>query len=131
MSEFPLNPEEYARTAQEQRDYLRDIADQIERGESLDAMARAVVAVVLRAHAERIPDSPKRGRGRVPRINPSDVALEFEAMMRNPHVRISKFAAYQKLAARHDVSEEAIRQALAKKGADAAAFFDSMGIPSK
>lgn len=126
--DFLQDPAEFARTVAEQRKWLRKLASMIEADEPLDRVERAVVVAVLRAHADGIASEPRRKRGQAPRIDASNVALEFEALIRNPNLRISKNAAQERLAERHDVSVEAIRKALKKKGADAAAFFDSFGV---
>lgn len=118
----------YARIARKQKAQLRDLAERIERGEPLGQIERRVVAAVLRAHADRMPETMPRKAGRAPQINRSAVALEFEQLTRRG---MTRNGAREHLAEKHGVSVEAIRQALADKRQDAADFLDLLQYPSK
>jgi len=86
----------------------------------------------VRHFADGIPDKPRRKRGNpASKIVAYGVAVEFETLMRNPNLSISASAARDRLAFKYDVTVEAIRQALAKKGADARSLFDAFGVPRR
>lgn len=123
------DPAVYARIAEREREWLRDMADAIERGQPLSEGHRVCIAAILRDRAEKIPQTLPRKRGQAPRINPSSIAMEFELLIRK--TKLSKNAARERLAEKHGVTVEAIRIALSKKGADAKAFFDLLRYPSK
>ncbi|QOY61875.1 hypothetical protein INQ40_07815 [Lysobacter sp. H21R4] len=122
--EFPMPDDEYREVAASQRQWVREMADTLERGETLSKLDLKVATAILRGWADNLPDKQRRKAGQAPRINPSDIALEFEAMTRNPNIPTSANAAKEHLAEKYGVSVEAIRAALAKKGKAATEFME-------
>lgn len=106
----PRSP--HSEVARHQREYLREAADRIERGESLAGLDHWFIACALRAFADRIPDAPKNPRGRKPEVDPGGLALRYAFLV---DVKgMSKFQARGILADEANVSETAIMKALAK-----------------
>lgn len=108
-------PEEYARIAQEQRAWIRGMADRIERGESLEhQLDNEVAAGILRARANQISDKEPRGRGQAPRIDAGNVAIHYACLVNGGGM--GKTEAIAKLADGNGVSIEAIKKAIKKYG---------------
>lgn len=86
----PLNiqlyvaPEEFARVAQSQRDWMHDIANKIERGEALSEFDARAAAGAIRAFAKEIPSAPKQGRGRPQSLHGGEAFLLFSALRQDP-----------------------------------------------
>ncbi|ROO26772.1 hypothetical protein SAHL_12210 [Salinisphaera orenii YIM 95161] len=93
-------------------------------------LAGEVAAAILRAWADNVSDKPKRKRGRPAyKLNPFNVAIEHELL--KARKGMSDNAANENLAEKHDVSVEAIREAIKKKGADARSFLEFFEMPRK
>lgn len=117
MIEFNTSPDDYARVAQEQREWARRMADKIERGEPLDrGLDRKVAAAILRGFADNLPDTAPRKAGQAPKIDAGEVALQYAALRGRG---AKKGQAIAELAERWGVSDEAIRKSLKKNGDEA------------
>jgi hypothetical protein len=100
--------------AESQRRHLREAADRIERGESLEGLTPELIAVALRGFADRIPDAPRKGRGTpVKKLDPAGLELRFRALISGK--RMTKAAAIANLAELSGASIEAITKALKKR----------------
>jgi hypothetical protein len=111
---FLVPPEEYARAAIAQRQWLTDIARKIEHGEPLNPWDRTGAAAVLRAWATRIPDREPRGRGQAPKIDAGNVSIHYACLVNGHGMKPSK--AVEELAEGNGVSIEAIKKAVKKYG---------------
>lgn len=121
MIEFNVSPEEYAKVAQDQREWARNLADKIERGEPLDTgLDRKVAAAILRGWADNLPDTAPRKPGQAPKVDAGEVAMQV-AVLRVQG--IAKGRAIAQVAEDWGVSDEAIRKALKKHGDEAMRFW--------
>lgn len=121
---FPVDPAAYKHTAKSQREGVRAMADKLERGEPLEATpggSGAVAAAILREWADSLSDKPPRNAGQRPVINPSEVALHFESLVRSG---MSANKAKETLAEEYSVSVESIRRAVKKRANDAKGFLN-------
>lgn len=110
--------------AELQRKYLRDVADRIELGEELGEPLGELdswfIAACLRAFADRIPDEPKRRRGRAQAVEWIAVAMD---------ARQGK--TQEQLAEQYDISVTMVKKIIKK--VDAALFerLENAGITRK
>jgi hypothetical protein len=115
----PLPPEEYAAYAASSREYIRELAATIERGEPLTERTEAMlVAKILRERADQIADK-EPGTRPDNKINYGDVATNYAILMNCTSMR--KAAAIAYLAEANSVTKETITKAIDKYGEDALA----------
>lgn len=125
---FGISPEEYERTARNQRAYFSELADKLITDapleESLSLFDRVWAAGAIRAYASQIPLKKPGSRGQAPRLDPGKVAVEFALETVNKGV--PKSVAIARLAEKWDVSDEAIRKALKKYGDRAVSMLSNL-----
>jgi hypothetical protein len=109
---IPTSDEDYAEAARNQKTHLREAADRLERGESLDGMNKWLLAWALRNTADYMSEKEKRPAGQPPRIDPGGLALEFASMIVLEKMGVNE--AHDALALRHGISIPAIKKSLEK-----------------
>ena len=111
--EFSVSADKYRAVVKAQRDFLGSVADRVESGEPVArANERSLIAGILRAWANRIPDAPPEAGGKAPRIDPGFIAIHFACLVNGQG--LERTAATAELASIYDVSPEAIGEAIAK-----------------
>lgn len=97
---------------QHQREFLHAIAAKLERGEPLNALEREWTAGAVRAFADQIPDEPKRGRGKPPKLDAPLIWFRFHLLRRD---NVTREDAIAQLADEfNDGKEDAIKSILKK-----------------
>lgn len=116
---------EHKRVGTNQRKFFESVAVKIEKSEPLDERERICAAGAIRAFVSSIPLEPKRKRGQAPRVQYSDIAIEF-VLMREKAARagkkLSRNRAIDLLAEKHEVSDRTIKNALKECEAAACAL---------
>lgn len=107
------SPENYAKAAKAQKQFVRDIADRLAAGKPLDDEEERIFAAgILRAWADNLSESPKRKRGTPRRkFSGNNVALLYAVRTKGGEAKSRVISA---LAESHNVSDEAIRKAIEK-----------------
>jgi len=96
-----------------QREFIQSIADRVEKGEPFArAGERGLVAGILRAWAERLPDSLPNTQGGTAVIDPGYAAIHFACLVNGQGM--DKPAATAELAKLYDATPEEISEAIAK-----------------
>lgn len=98
-----------------QRRTLRDAADRIEAGESLQGLDPGIIAAALRGFADRIPNEPKKGRGHQPKVNRAWVKLKYQALIQGKCT--GKNQAINAIADEAGISPQAVKKILKPKAA--------------
>lgn len=125
-----VDPEFLASQLAVSRRYFEALADRIEHGDpTLTKIDGISAAMAIRAYATQIPDVPRRGKGRLPEIDPGRLAIRFAKL----HYLdgLSKTAAYGLLEEEFQVSITAIKKALKKHGARALEMFEPVRVEQK
>ncbi|MEP6608808.1 MAG: hypothetical protein ABJA83_09025 [Burkholderiaceae bacterium] len=123
---FRISDAKYAEQIEEQKEYLRQVADTIERG-SLEGVHLKIIADVLRDVADKMPTKRKRGRGSLPTFDSGGAALRFAILTGAKNLeprpgrddkRRSPDDAISEIAEEAGVEFEAMKKALKKQGND-------------
>lgn len=120
--------EQYARLARRQKEQIRDIAARIEAREPLNDMQTECAAAILRKKADDISEKQPRQRGQQPQFPSGKAALMVETYCLQGQSRRSAVA---EVAERFNVSDEAIKKALKKDGAEARAILSYASVIMK
>lgn len=124
MVEFHVDPDEYAHAAQSQKRLARELAEKIEAGEPIEGrINRQIVAGILRAWADNLPEKPKGKQGPPPKFCHGSEAMSY-AMHRWKGMAHGE--ALSEIADRVGVSEVAVNKAISKYRAGA---FALIGFP--
>lgn len=123
---YHSRPDEEDSAAENNRKYLRAIAERLDAGGQLEgALEKALVAAALRAVAiaplVRSPNPP----GQRPILDPGVVAEQFALLIHGHGLKPA--AARGELADRFGVTDEAIRKSLTKYGPAALRIFAALG----
>lgn len=105
---------------------LRVLAKRIEDGERLTAEERGAVDILLRQHADRIEDTPPRGRGAPSKFNHA-MAAAHVALLLETRPSMTERRAQEEVAEALGVTREAVRDAV--KGHMEAARQFIAGLP--
>lgn len=111
--EFSVSADKYRAVVKAQRELLGAIAGRVERGEPVARTdERRLIAGILRAWADRMPDALPEAGGRVARMDPGYVAIHFACLV-NVQGQ-DEATATAELADIYDVPVAAISEAIAK-----------------
>lgn len=107
--ENQLADEEYAATADEQKSYIKALAEKIESGEKLRSMDVAVIAAILRHFAKDMSRKRPRPAGHPPKLPDFELVANFAQMK---HRDMSDNAAIEALAEQYGASVTAVKKRL-------------------
>jgi hypothetical protein len=105
----------------ETRKAYRELAEKIERGDTLDVIERRIVATILREAAGAISTVKPKREGHQPQVDPLTVALRYGWLCH--HEGLGYNAAVERLAQEHDASETTIKKIVRQYREWAAAQF--------
>lgn len=111
---FLVGDEAYAELIRASKAYALEMSAKILAGETLNEIQRDNIAEMLRVFAEGMSESPPRGPGQPPRIDPGSVAMSFAILRIHKKMGVNK--AHEELAGRFGVSVTAIKESLKKYG---------------
>ncbi|MEO7477717.1 MAG: hypothetical protein ABIT64_00600 [Lysobacteraceae bacterium] len=110
---FHISPDAYARTAQSQREHVRNIADKLDRAEPLDDVDRMMAAAILRGWADNLKDKQPRRQGQAPQFDHANAAIHYACLRRKG---VGRTVAIKQLAEAYDVTNEAMRKVIGELG---------------
>lgn len=125
--EFPPSDDEYRATAEKQKAYAVAVAGKLLQNDALTEDEATFAAAILKQWADDKAISRPKTKGRQPRLNPSDVALNVGMLIREKGMEESE--AIKMLADHYNMSDEAVRKALNKKKAAAMRYWQR--VPTK
>ncbi len=113
---------EYTQIARAQKKHACELADRIERGDSLTGLDANFAAVILRGWADNLPERQPRKKGHQSEVAYGDIALLVKAYA----YRMSEAAAIRAVAELKGVSETTVKNALRECGNEASALLNML-----